>query len=177
MSSFVSDALLFINTCKQQKYTPNFIIGQRAGFIQSDYLSAMGEGNQYICTTGSWASDINTPVTKELKELWANSSYNSSKVDLMDSHVKDVMNLLFLAMAINQAGTTEATAVRDALRNLEYDMDTLMIPWAGIEINEYGQNTKSNGVVTQWQNGAYCTVYPGDAASVTPVFPMPEWTY
>lgn len=177
MSSFVSDALLFINTCKQQKYTPNFIIGQRGGFIQSDYLSAMGEGNQYICTTGSWASDINTPVTQELKELWANSEYNSSKVDLMDSHVKDVMNLLFLAMAFDQAGTTEATAVREALRNLEYNMDTLMIPWAGIEINEYGQNTKSNGVVTQWQDGTYCTVYPGDAASVTPVYPMPEWDY
>lgn len=177
MSSFVSDALLFFNTCKEQQYTPNFIIGQRGGFIQSDYLTAMGDENNYICTTGSWASDIDTPVTKELLELWANSEYNTSGVDLMDSHVKDAMNLLFLAMAINQAGTTESTAVRDALRNLDYDMDTLMIPWEGIEINEYGQNTKSNGVVTQWQNGSYCTVYPEAGASVEPVYPMPEWDY
>lgn len=177
MSSFVSDALLFFNTCKEQQYTPNFIIGQRGGFIQSDYLTAMGDENNYICTTGSWASDIDTPVTKELLELWANSEYNTSGVDLMDSHVKDAMNLLFLAMAINQAGTTESTAVRDALRNLDYDMNTLMIPWEGIEINEYGQNTKSNGVVTQWQNGSYCTVYPEAGASVEPVYPMPEWDY
>ena len=177
MSSFVSDALLFFNTCKEQQYTPNFIIGQRGGFIQSDYLTAMGDENNYICTTGSWASDIDTPVTKELLDLWANSEYNTSGVALMDSHVKDAMNLLFLAMAINQAGTTESSAVRDALRNLDYDMDTLMIPWAGIEINEYGQNTKSNGVVTQWQDGSYCTVYPEAGASVSPVYPMPEWSY
>ena len=177
MSSFVSDALLFFNTCKEQKYTPNFIIGQRGGFIQSDYLTAMGDENNYICTTGSWASDINTDVTRELVDLWANSSYNTEKVDLMDSHVKDAMNLLFLAMAIEQAGTTENTALREALLNLDYDMDTLMIPWNGISFNEYGQNTQSNGFVTQYYDGAYHTVYPEAGASMEPVFPMPEFDY
>ena len=177
MSSFVSDALLFFNTCKEQQYTPNFIIGQRGGFIQSDYLTAMGDENNYICTTASWGSDITTAVTQELVELWANSEYNSEKVDLMDSHVKDAMNLLFLAMAIEQAGTTENTALREALLNLEYDMDTLMIPWNGIEFNEYGQNTQSNGFITQYYDGAYRTVYPEAGASMEPVYPMPEFAY
>lgn len=177
MASFVSDALLFFNTCKEQQYTPNFIIGQRGGFIQSDYLTAMGDENNYICTTGSWASDIDTPVTKELIDLWANSEYNTEKVGLMDSHVKDAMNLLFLAMAIEQAGTTEKTALREALLNLDYNMDALMIPWNGIEFNEYGQNTQSNGFVTQYYDGAYHTVYPEAGASMEPVFPMPEWAY
>ena len=177
MSSFVSDALLFFNTCKEQQYTPNFIIGQRGGFIQSDYLTAMGDENNYICTTASWGSDITTAVTQELVELWANSEYNSEKVALMDSHVKDAMNLLFLAMAIEQAGTTENTALREALLNLEYDMDTLMIPWNGIEFNEYGQNTQSNGFITQYYDGAYRTVYPEAGASMEPVYPMPEFAY
>lgn len=177
MSSFVSDALLFFNTCKEQQYTPNFIIGQRGGFIQSDYLTAMGDENNYICTTGSWASDINTTVTKEMIDLWANSEYNTGKVALMDSHVKDAMNLLFLAMAIEQAGTTENTALREALLNLDYDMDTLMVPWNGIEFNEYGQNTQSNGFVTQYYDGAYHTVFPAAGASMEPVFPMPEFDY
>ena len=157
MSSFVSDALLFFNTCKEQQYTPNFIIGQRGGFIQSDYLTAMGDENNYICTTASWGSDITTAVTQE--------------------HVKDVMNLLFIAMAIEQAGTTENTALREALLNLEYDMDTLMIPWSGIEFNEYGQNTKANGFITQYYDGAYRTVYPEAGASMEPVYPMPEFAY
>ena len=177
MASFVSDALLFFNTCKEQQYTPNFIVGQRGGFIQSDYLTAMGDENNYICTTASWGSDITTAVTQELVELWANSEYNSEKVALMDSHVKDAMNLLFLAMAIEQAGTTENTALREALLNLEYDMDTLMIPWNGIEFNEYGQNTQSNGFITQYYDGAYRTVYPEAGASMEPVYPMPEFAY
>jgi branched-chain amino acid transport system substrate-binding protein len=177
MASFVSDALLFVNTCKEQQYTPNFIIGQRGGFIQSDYLDAMGDKNNYICTTGSWAADINTEVTRQMNELWANSEYNSGKIDLLDSHVKDAINLLFLAMALEKAGTTESEALRDALLHPDYDMDTLIIPWAGIEFNEYGQNTLSNGVVTQWYDGAYHTVYPASAAAMEAVFPLPEWEY
>lgn len=177
MASFVSDALLFVNTCKEQQYTPNFIIGQRGGFIQSDYLDAMGDKNNYICTTGSWASDINTEVTRQMNELWANSEYNSSKIDLLDSHVKDAINLLFLAMALEKAGTSESEALREALLNPDYDMNTLLIPWAGIDFNEYGQNTLSNGFVTQWLDGAYHTVYPADAAAMDVVFPLPEWDY
>ena len=74
-------------------------------------------------------------------------------------------------MAIEQAGTTENTALREALLNLEYDMDTLMIPWSGIEFNEYGQNTKANGFITQYYDGAYRTVYPEAGASMEPVTP------
>ena len=91
--------------------------------------------------------------------------------------MSDVTPLLFIAMAIEQAGTTENTALREALLNLEYDMDTLMIPWSGIEFNEYGQNTQSNGFITQYYDGAYRTVYPEAGASMEPVYPMPEFAY
>ena len=80
-------------------------------------------------------------------------------------------------MALDQAGTSEPEALREALLNPEYDMDGLLIEWAGIEFNEYGQNTKSNGVITQRVDGAYKTVYPGAGASIEPVYPIPEWDY
>lgn len=173
MASFVSDALLFLNTCKEQNYTPKLIIGQRGGFIQPDYLEAIGSMNNYVCTTGSWASDLDSAVTKELVELYP-AKY-SNGVSLSDGHVKDIACLLFAAMGINQAGTTEASAVQAALRNLEFDMDTLIIPWAGITMDEFGQNTSANGVVTQWVDGKYQTVYPANVAAIEPTYPMPAW--
>ncbi len=176
-SSVVSDALLFFSTCKEQQYTPNYVLGQRGAFIQSDFLEAMGDDVNYMCTSGSWASDINKAPIQELVELWATSEYNTTGVDLMDSHVKDAMLLQFLAMALDQAGTTEPEALREALLNPEYDMDTLLVEWEGIEFDDNGQNILSNGVITQWVDGEYKTVYPAKGASVEPVFPMPEWNY
>lgn len=172
MASFVSDALLFINTCIEQNYTPKLIIGQRGGFIQPDYLEAMGDRNNYILTTGSWAADLDSVVTQELVELYPKYSNN---IPLSDGHVKDIACLLFAAMGINQAGTTESSAVQAALRNLEYNMDELIIPWEGIEINEFGQNTKSNGVLVQWIDGKYQTVYPSKVAAIKAIYPMPAW--
>ncbi|GHT86031.1 branched-chain amino acid ABC transporter substrate-binding protein [Bacteroidia bacterium] len=173
MASFVSDALLFINTCKEQNYTPKLIVGQRGGFIQPDYLEAMGEGNNYICTTGSWSSDLNSAVTQELVKLYPEKYSNG--VALSDGHVKDIACLLFVAMAINQAGTTDSAAVQSALRDLDFDINTLIIPWNDITMNEFGQNTSANGIVAQWIDGKYRTVYPADVASEKAVYPMPTW--
>lgn len=173
MASFVSDALLFINTFKEQNYTPKLIIGQRGGFIQPDYLNAMGDRNNYILTTGSWSADLDSVVTQELVELYP-AKY-SNNIPLSDAHVKDIACLLFAAMGINQAGTTESSAVQAALRNLEYNMDELIIPWEGIAINEFGQNTEANGVLVQWIDGKYQTVYPSKVAAIKAVYPMPAW--
>lgn len=173
MASFVSDALLFMNTAQEQKYSPRLIIGQRGGFIQPDYLKAMGSKNDYILTTGSWSADLKSPVGQELIKLYPEKY--SGGAALSDAHVKDIACLHFLAMAINQAGTTESKAVAAALRNLKYDMATLVIAWKGIAINEFGQNTLSNGIVAQFKDGKYQTVYPADVAAMKAVYPMPPW--
>ena len=54
-------------------------------------------------------------------------------------------------------------------------MSTLVIAWKGIAINEYGQNTQSNGIVAQFKDGKYNTVYPADVAAMKAVYPMPPW--
>lgn len=174
MASFVSDALLFLNTCKEQNYTPKLIIGQRAGFIQPDYLEAIGDMNNYICTTGSWSADLDSVVTQELVALYPEKYSNG--VALSDGHVKDIACLLFVSMAINQAGTTEPAAVQAALRNLDFNMDELIIPWKDITMDEYGQNTSANGIVAQWVDGKYQTVYPAEVAAIEATYPMPAWS-
>lgn len=174
MASFVSDALLFINTCREQNYTPKLIVGQRGGFIQPDYLEAMGDLNNYICTTGSWSADLDSVVSQELVKLYPEKYSNG--VPLSDAHVKDIACLHFVAMAINQAGTTESKAVQAALRDLDFDMDTLIIPWKDITMDQYGQNTSANGIVAQWIDGKYQTVYPAEVAAAEAMYPMPAWS-
>ena len=79
------------------------------------------------------------------------------------------------AIAINQAGSTDPEAIRDALRNLDVDTNMLPIPWNGYEMNEFGQNTAANSFIVQMRDGVYQTVYPSEQAVIEPVVPMPAW--
>jgi len=174
MASYLSDTILFMRTIKEQNYTPKLIIGQRGGFLQTDFFAAVGKDTEYLLSTGGWSADLNTEVTKELKKLYPEKYSNG--IPLIEGMVRDGTNVLFLALAINQAGTTENLKLREALRNLKVDMKTLLLPGEGITINQYGQNTSATGVVMQVQNGVYVTVYPSQFKFADAIYPMPKWS-
>lgn len=173
MSSYSSDAILYLKTFKEQNYVPKMLLGQRGGFVQTDFLDTMAGDTEYICTTSGWSADIDTDASKQLVEYY--KEFTPDGAELSEGHVKDMINLQLLAIAINQAGTTDAEAIRDALRNLDVDTATLPIPWEGIEIDEYGQNVKANSFVVQMKDGAYQTVYPFANATIETTYPMPNW--
>ena len=173
MSSYSSDAILYLKTFKEQNYVPKMLLGQRGGFVQTDFLDTMAGDTEYICTTAGWSADIDTDASKQLVEYY--KEFTPDGAELSEGHVKDMVNLQLLAIAINQAGTTDAEAIRDALRNLDVDTATLPIPWEGIEIDEYGQNVKANSFVVQMKDGAYQTVYPFANAAIETTYPMPNW--
>ncbi len=173
MASYTSDGILFLNTIKEQNWVPRMLIGQRGGFVQQDFLDALGKDTEYICTTGGWSSDLALPSSKEIVKLYP-SKY-SNGVDLNEGHVKDASNVLILAIAINQAGTTEANALKKALMNLKLDMSKWMMPWDAVTMDARGQNTSSAGVIMQMLGGKYKTVYPAKAQAADPVFIMPAW--
>ena len=174
MASYSSDAILYLKTFKEQNYAPKMILGQRGGFIQTDFLDTMAGDTEYICTTAGWSSDLETEASQQLVELY--KDFTPDGAELSEGHVKDLINVLLLGLAINQAGTTEPEQVREALRNLDVDTSTLPIPWNGISIDEYGQNTSANSFIVQMTDGNYRTVYPTENATVDVVFPMPNWS-
>ena len=174
MASYSSDAILYLKTFKEQNYAPKMILGQRGGFIQTDFLDTMAGDTEYICTTAGWSSDLETEASKQLVELY--KDFTPDGAELSEGHVKDMINVLLLGLAINQAGTTEPEQVREALRNLDVDTSTLPIPWNGISIDEYGQNTSANSFIVQMTDGNYRTVYPTENATVDVVYPMPNWS-
>ncbi|MCD8121609.1 MAG: ABC transporter substrate-binding protein [Clostridiales bacterium] len=173
MASYSSDAILYMKTFKEQNYLPKLILGQRGGFVQTDFLDTMGKDIEYICTTAGWSADIDTDASKQLVELY--EQYTPDGTVLSEGCVKDMSNLLIGAIAINQAGSTEPEAIREALRNLDVDTSILPIPWTGITMNEYGQNTSGNSFIVQRIDGEYRTVYPTNAAAIETTVPMPGW--
>ncbi|MDO4619315.1 MAG: ABC transporter substrate-binding protein [Lachnospiraceae bacterium] len=173
MSSYSSDAILYFKTFKEQMWAPKMLIGQRGGFIQTDFLDTMGLDTEYVYTTAGWSSDLDSDVVREVIEKY--KDFTPDGATLSEGHVKDAINVLMLALAFNQAGTTDAEEVRTALRSLDVDTATLPIPWNGIDMDEYGQNKLANAFVVQMQDQTYQTVYPDAYKKVDPVYPMPAW--
>jgi branched-chain amino acid transport system substrate-binding protein len=75
-----------------------------------------------------------------------------------------------LQTAIEKAGTTETTAVRDALKGLT--IETLGGP---VRFDDSGRNVEARMVLGQIQQGTYVPIYPPEAAGASPVFPKPAW--
>lgn len=172
MAAYASDAILFVKTIKEQNYQPKMLIGQRGGFIVDDFIKALGDDTEYIFSSCGWAPDINTLGNQQISKLYPEKYSNG--ISLNDGMVRDSINILFAALAINQAGTTDSAAVKEALLNLQVDSTKIIMPWE-IDMNEYGQNTAVVGCVAQIQGGTYKTVYPDTAKSADGIVPVPGW--
>lgn len=173
MSSYAADAILYMKTFKEQKWAPKMLLAQRGGFIQPDFINTLGLDTEYVASTAGWSADLNNETVQQLTKIY--EDFTPDGMELAEGQTKDMINVLMLALAYNQAGSTDPYDVREALRALDVDCTTLPIPWNGIEMNEYGQNVLANAFIVQMIDQKYQTVYPAESAAIEAVVPMPGW--
>ena len=149
------------------------LLAQRGGFIQPDFINTLGLDTEYVASTAGWSADLNNETVQQLTKIY--EDFTPDGMELAEGQTKDMINVLMLALAYNQAGSTDPYDVREALRALDVDCTTLPIPWNGIEMNEYGQNVLANAFIVQMIDQKYQTVYPAESAAIEAVVPMPGW--
>src|SRR6266536_3326972 len=81
--------------------------------------------------------------------------------------------VLTLAIAINNAGSTDAKRIRSALLNLDIPGKDTIMPWEGIQFDETHQNSGAASVVEQFIDKAFRVVFPIDAAAGDKQFVYP----
>jgi len=87
-----------------------------------------------------------------------------------DYHVASgVADVVVYKAAIEQAGTLDRDAVRDAIANI--DITTVYNPVKFQPNGQIGGGT----VAIQIQNGEVVAVYPESVAQTAPQYPMPIW--
>ena len=173
VAGYATDVILLMKTLKDQNWFPKMLIGQRGGFVTDDFFSALGSDTEYVYSTGGWAPDLTKDCIASLQELYPTYS---NGIAFNEGMSKDCADVLLIAAAINQAGSTDSAALAEALKNPDVDCEKIFMPWDSISMNEYNQNVNATGVVTQVQNGRYVTVYPAEAANAQPVIPAPNWS-
>lgn len=174
VAGYATDVILLFNTMADLDWYPKMLIGQRGGFATDDFFTALGDKTEYVFNTGGWASDLDIECIQQIADIYPSFS---DGIPFNEGMAKDAADVLMIAVALNQAGTTEAHALREALQKPEIeDYSQIFMPWPSITMNEYNQNLDAAGVVTQVQNGKYVTVYPAGVASADAVFEAPTWS-
>ncbi len=82
--------------------------------------------------------------------------------------------VLVLADAINRAGSTDPTAIRDALA--QTDMTDHLMAYPGpIKFDSAGENVSAQPVLMQVQGGTVLQVWPAELQESQPKFPAVSW--
>lgn len=174
-SSYVSDAILYMQTYKQLDYTPTAIIAMDAGFVASEFVETLGDDANYILSREVWALDLagTKPIVKAVNDLYK-ELYGTN---MNGNSARSFTGMLVLADAINRAGSTDPEAIQQALMETDIPADQIIMPWQGIEFDpETHQNILGSGIIVQIQGGEYKTVWPFDLASAEIVWPFPKWS-
>ncbi|MEA9982057.1 ABC transporter substrate-binding protein [Herbaspirillum sp. RTI4] len=172
-SSYLGDAILAMKTYKELGYTPDMILANDAGFIDTEFVKTLGKDADYIITRDVWSLDLasKNPLIKQVNDLF----FARYKANFTGNSSRTFTGLMTLADAINRAGSTEPEAIRKALAETDIPGNKLIMPWKGVKFDDHGQNVYGAGILLQIINGTYHTVWPFDVATTELVWPMPKW--
>lgn len=174
MATFTADGIQLIKTFKEQDFNPKIIVGQRAGFQQTDFLTTLGADAEYLYSTTPWAGDIGSEMAAKLCKLY--KEQYSGGVDLIGWVASAMIDYYIAAYAYNQAGEITSDAFKAAmLAGLDFDQTKQFAAVSGFNYDENGQITSFLPLVMQVQDGSYKTVFPEKNASVSVRFPVPSW--
>ena len=163
-----------MNTAQELDYNPKLLIAQNAGYVDPTFISTLGDKAEGVISRSPFNTDLakTIPMIGTINKIFKK---HSGGRDLSDVPARAFTGFMALAVAINNAGSTDPEKIREALVNLDIPGEALIVPYRGVKFGPDGQNEAVRGVLMQVQNGKYCTVYPYELAACDLVYPMPTW--
>jgi len=171
-ASYINDAILYMQTYKEMRFTPDAILADGVGFIEPEFLQTLGDDGNYILTRATWSKDLAEakPLVGTVNQMFR----ERYEANMTGNSARTFTGMLVLADAINRAGSTDSEAIREALLETNVSSDKLIMPWDGVKFDrETHQNTLGKGIICQIIDQEYYTVWPWDLATKELIWPMP----
>lgn len=178
--SYIGDATLFIQTLKEQNYSPKMIVAKANGFTDPSFITNLGSIANGVASVVEFNPDLinGKEINEEFKAVYG--------VD-MNGHSAESYTVVWLfKAAIEAAGTTDGEAVKNALDALVIDGEfeggrKIILPYSKIDFENYDlagephyrDNTSASVAIAQIQDGSWTTVWPFEFASSEIVYPAP----
>ena len=178
--SYIGDATLFIQTLKEQNYSPKMIVAKANGFTDPSFITNLGSIANGVASVVEFNPDLvnGKEINEEFKAVYG--------VD-MNGHSAESYTVVWLfKAAIEAAVTTDGEAVKNALDALVIDGQfeggrKIILPYSKIDFENYDlagephyrDNTSASVAIAQIQDGAWTTVWPFEFASSEIQYPAP----
>ena len=178
--SYIGDATLFIQTLKEQNYSPKMIVAKANGFTDPSFITNLGAISNGVASVVEFNPDLvnGVEINDEFKAEYG--------VD-MNGHSAESYTVVWLfKTAIEAAGSTEGEAVKEALANLDIKGEfpggrKIILPYDEIKFENYDlagephyrDNTSASVAIAQIQDGQWKTVWPFDFTDTKIVYPAP----
>ncbi len=136
-------------------------------------IFAYSVGPNYVYDGSQWTPQVKYTPAFYLTESQYVAAYKAKFPTFGDPdyHVAEsTAACLALQRAIENAGSLDATKVRDALAALD-----VTVFFGQIKFDSRGINIYKPMVVEQIQNGVHHTVFPASVADAKPMYPTPNW--
>ncbi len=165
-----NDALLFVDEAKGMGFNPKAMI-ITVGPSNPRFAEEVGADANYIIGPTQWEASM----SYEDEYFGTAADYNQRYIDKWGESpsyqaAESTATALALQLAIEQAGSLETAAVREALNNL--DAKTFYGP---INFDDTGKNAGKPMGSIQIQDGDIVVVAPSSAAVAEFLYPKPPW--
>lgn len=171
-ASYARDAMLFTDAYAQEGFRPQAIFAHSGGFVDPEYLRAVGSRGSYILVGDAWFADLAStkPVSRKFSSLFKERYGYEMNGDSSSAFT----GIVILADALSRAGTSSPKSLREALLETNIPEDKLIMPWKGVKFDpKTGQNMLARNVIAQILGGQYRIVWPRDLATSEVSWPMP----
>ncbi len=166
-TGYFGDGVRVYKTMMDLRVKAQAIMGCANGaFSHPKFIKELGSITENVMD-GNYRANPLSPLTKK-----AFANYKATYGNEMGaSTVFSYQATYVIADAIERAGSTDRTAIRDALAKT--NMTNHILPQGPIVFGKDGQNVNAQAVVTQIQGGVVKVVWPRKYAEAEPVFPVP----
>ncbi|NLA66249.1 MAG: ABC transporter substrate-binding protein, partial [Leucobacter sp.] len=143
------------------------ILGAGSALVNPDYFKTVGAPAEGAFTSAGWNWDVPgaEEFVAEFVEAYPQFDFPGQEAG------EDCVAVYAIAAALEEAGSRDPLAVRDALAALKItEGPAAMVASGELSFEENGQLSNAVPVIVQWQDGKPRTVFPREIATADPIF-------
>lgn len=164
----LGDMAILQRAFRDQGYSGPFL-GAGSGYVTVDYAKTIGvEETNGTFSSAGWNWDMPGEAAAKFKEDFV-AAYPEYEFPGQEAG-EDCAAVYIIAQAMEDAGSADPTAVRDAISNVNItEGPATMLASGKVSFDETGMLRDTTPVIIQWQDGIPRTVFPKSIASTDPI--------
>jgi len=169
MISYIMDAALLMRQSRELDFNPGLFCGGAAGFTMPEFIENAKEASENVTSVTLWSVNVSYPGAEDFESKY----FKKFRIHPDYHAVEAYADVYVIADALKRARSLGPEDLRASL-----DTTDMMTAFGPIKFENYESFTHQNRIptlVVQVIDGQFETIWPKNAASSVPVYPVKPW--